>query len=366
MAAHVKNYTVTFCFIFLLIGSMLANILIPDRELSHSERRRLRSLPAFSRERLLDGRLFLELEKYFLDQFVLRDEFRSLKALSRLYVFRQKDNNLIYLVGDGIYKMEFPLNERSIYNAAGKFNEIYNLYLEGKKIYYAVIPDKNYFVAGPKGYLTLDYERMMKILKENMSEMEYIDLFQHLSIEDYYRTDLHWRQDRILHVAEILLARMGAAPELREEYARRVLYPFYGSYYGQSALPIKPDNLIYLTNRIIENARVYDHQTKTYGRIYAPDLFQGIDSYDLYLSGARPLLTIENPGADGGRELIIFRDSFGSSIAPLMLEGYAKITLVDLRYISTRLLGDYIDFSGDQDVLFLYSTQILNNSRMLR
>ena len=95
------------------------------------------------------------------------------------------------------------------------------------------------------------------------------------------------------------------------------------------------------------------------------DLIQLIP-YDIFLSGAKSLLTIYNPKALNNKELIIFRDSFGSSIAPLMLKGYSKITLVDLRYLSTDLLSNYIDFSTNQDVLFLYNIVILNNSYMLK
>ena len=48
-----------------------------------------------------------------------------------------------------------------------------------------------------------------------------------------------------------------------------------------------------------------------------------------------------------------------------LAESYAKITLVDLRYLPSYLLGDYVDFHG-QDVLFLYSSLLLNNSLALR
>jgi len=58
---------------------------------------------------------------------------------------------------------------------------------------------------------------------------------------------------------------------------------------------------------------------------------------------------------------VLFRDSFGSSIAPLFLENYSKITLVDLRYISKDVLENYIEFDK-QDVLFLYSTLVLNQN----
>ena len=89
------------------------------------------------------------------------------------------------------------------------------------------------------------------------------------------------------------------------------------------------------------------------------------DLYDVYLSGAKALLTIENPNAGTGRELVIFRDSFGSSIAPLLLTDYAKVTLVDIRYVQPELLEQYLDFHG-QDVLFLYSTLVLNSSAALK
>ena len=77
-----------------------------------------------------------------------------------------------------------------------------------------------------------------------------------------------------------------------------------------------------------------------------------------------PLITIENPNYKSDRELIIFRDSFGSSIAPLLAGGYAKITLVDIRYLRADLLDRFIEFKN-QDVLFLYSTSVLNHSETL-
>ena len=89
------------------------------------------------------------------------------------------------------------------------------------------------------------------------------------------------------------------------------------------------------------------------------------DPYELFLSGSKSLLTIENPYAESDRELVMFRDSFGSSLAPLLVSGYAKITLVDIRYISPELLDRFIDFES-QDVLFIYSAPVLNNSITLK
>jgi hypothetical protein len=346
---------------------MLANIIMPDKEVSYSERRTLSKLPSYSAENLLKGEFFEAYEKYFLDQFVFRDSLRGLKAFASFNVFRQKDNNNIYVVDGSIYKMEYPLKEKAIINAAKKFNEVYDKYLQGKNVSYAIIPDKNYFAAAGSGYLSMNYDRLLKLMEQNIHNMNYIDVFHSLDLEDYYKTDIHWSQNKITDISDKLLKEMRKDAFIPEvQYEEKSLYPFYGSYYGQAALRLEPDKLVYLTNEVIEKAVVYDHIDKTYSKVYMADKFGTIDSYDFFLSGAKSVLSVTNPAATTDKELIIFRDSFGSSLAPLLLQGYSKITLIDLRYIGTNLLGDYVDFSKDQDVLFLYNTLILNNSYMLK
>lgn len=367
MKNSIKSIVVTSSFIIMICGFMIMNILTPDNEFSFSERRRLITIPSFSVNKLLNGEMIDEFEKYSLDQFVFRDVFRGLKAMSKYYLFNQKDNNNIYIVDGIIEKMEHALDERSIFNAAEKLNEIYDKYLKGKNVGYAIVPDKSYYIAAQNGYLSIDYDKMLEIMQQNVENMKYIDLFQSLAIDDYYKTDIHWKQENIVKIADLLLKGLGNdAKASNAEYTKHSLYPFYGSYYGHAALKLQPDSLNYLTNSTIDNAVVFDYESKSYNKVYDTELFEGMDSYNVFLSGAKSLITVYNKDCKNNKELLLFRDSFGSSIAPLMLEGYSKITLIDIRYISTDLLGDYIDFSQNQDVLFLYNTRILNNSAMLK
>ena len=367
MKQKISNAITVTVFFLVIYGLLIANLISPDKAISYSERRELAKAPEFSYEKLLDGEWLKGYEKYFLDQFVLRDKFRGLKAFTNYYLFREKDNNGIYVVDGVIYKIEYPLNEKSVLNAAKKLNEVYDKYLTGKRVSYAIIPDKNYFTAEEHGYLALDYDKMLEIMKSNVKNMTYIDLFEHLEIDDYYKTDIHWSQDKIVDIADLILSGFGQDKYASwDTYEEKSLYPFYGSYYGQSALNLKPDTIVYLTNDALEKAVVYDHIDKTYSRVYMEEFFGGVDSYDFFMSGAKSLLTVTNPNAKTDRELIIFRDSYGSSIAPLLLKGYSKVTLVDLRYLRTDILDNYLDFSVDCDVLFLYNTLILNNSYMLK
>ena len=110
--------------------------------------------------------------------------------------------------------------------------------------------------------------------------------------------------------------------------------PFYGVYYGQAALPHAPERLFYLDNAVIRGLQVYNVETSSDIPVYDLGAAAGRDPYEMFLGGARSIIKITNPNAAQERRLIIFRDSFGSSIAPLLAAGYSEITLVDIRYIS--------------------------------
>ena len=68
-----------------------------DDAVSESERRPLKQFPTLNVEEVLSGRFQSNFESYTLDQFPLRDEFRTLKALSVRDLFGEKDNNGIYV-----------------------------------------------------------------------------------------------------------------------------------------------------------------------------------------------------------------------------------------------------------------------------
>ena len=333
---------------------------IPSKKLSEAERRPLAQKPAFSEK------FQTEFESYSLDQFPLRDRFRTLKSLFHTGVLRQQDNNGIYLTKGTAVKQEYPLNRDSVNRAIGRFQRIHEKYLTESRCFYAIVPDKGCYLGAESGHLTMDYDALYAQMAAGLPWAEEIDLRPVLSGEDYYRTDTHWRQEKLIPVATALCEGLGVTPPKAEDFMCKPMErPFYGVYYGQAALPMEPDTLYLMENELLSQCTVYDYETGKSGSVYDMTKQDSRDLYDVYLSGAKALLTIENPNAGTGRELIVFRDSFGSSIAPLLLAEYSKVTLVDIRYIQTDLLGQFLDFHG-QDALFLYSTLVLNNSAALK
>ena len=366
MTNKTKHIVITTVMVaFFLVISVFAWVK-PSDEFSASERRKLAQFPELSFKTVISGGFMSSFENYTLDQFPLRDKFRTLKALVALNVFNQSANNDIYVVDGFASKIEYPLNEESVERAGDRFRYVYEKYLKdtNTKNYLSIIPDKNYFLGTENGYLSIDYDKMISLLRENTDFLKYIDITKELEIEDFYKTDTHWREENIVDVAEKIGKEMGT--NVKAEYDVKTLEnDFYGVYYGQSALPLEAEEIKYLTNDILKNCKVFDYQNNKEISVYDMEKAEGKDPYEMFLGGPLSLVTIENPNAKTDKELIIFRDSFGSSIAPLLVEGYKKITLVDIRYIHPNLLENYIEFNS-QDVLFLYSTSVLNNSETIK
>ncbi len=334
----------------------------PADAVSQSERRNLAQMPALSADTLLSGKFMTDFEDYTLDQFPLRDSFRTIKALTSRHVLCQRDNNSIYLAQEHLAEIEVPLDTNSVDHALQQFNWIYESFLRdaGSPVFAAVIPDKGYYLAQPNGYPAMDYEALFSQIRAGMSWATRIDLTGQLQLSDYYRTDTHWRQERLLPVAQKLTAAMGVTVPQREDFTVQTLdTPFYGVYYGQAALPVQPEKMHLLQNDTLQSCRVYLPESDRYTGIYTQP--ESSDLYETFLAGSQSLLTIENPNARSQRELIVFRDSFASALVPLILQDYRTVTLVDIRYISPQRLDKFVDFHG-QDVLFLYSTLVLNRN----
>ena len=349
-------------------------------EYSVAERRKLAQAPELSVQSLLaenklnpDGSIREKLsymslfEDYSLDQFPLRDKFRQVKALFHYNVMRQKDNNDIYVTGDYAVKMLYPLNETMVKGNLSIFEHIQKNYLakNGCKAYMTVVPDKSFFLAEESGHLSLDYDRLFGLVKEKMPWATHIDLTDTLSIEDYYYTDTHWRQECILPAAQKIAQAMGVTAPQEADFTKTALErPFYGVYYGHAALPMDPETMFVMESQLLSGCTVLDVQANSQTAVYNMDMADSDDMYNVFLSGAKALLKIQNPNAKTKRELIVFRDSFGSSIIPLLVQDYATVTVVDLRYIDYRVLDQFVSFRG-KDVLFLYNTQVLNTTPLM-
>ncbi len=363
MNKEIKNIVSSFLFAVLLLAGFFICLLTPDKQYSESERRELMQLPVLSKDTLLNGEFTSSFESYAKDQFPERENMRSIKAYFSQNILRKLENNGLFYKDGHISKVDNKENEVMQNHAAERFSFLYNTYLKNNRVFLSIVPDKNFILAKENDYSSLDYDRFIDNMKSKVDFMEYIDITDLLSLDDYYKTDTHWKQENIIDIAHRLSTAMGKKVTYNSYTENIVPTPFYGVYTGQYALPVEPDTIKYLTSPAIESAVVtyYDTGLPRTGEMYNIEKSKGRDPYEMFLSGTMPLVTLENPDKNNKNHLILFRDSFGSSIAPLFLDAYDKITVIDTRYVKSEFIGNLVDFEG-ADVLFLYSSTLLNNS----
>ncbi len=360
-----KFISVILVFCVIIGGASLWLFAKPDQEISEWERRKLQQFPEISVERVMDGRFMKEFVSYMTDQFPMRNEFRRLKANILFKLYQQKDNSGVYIHDGYVSKLDGKINGESLQHFIGRMDNLYNSFIKGTdcKAYFTAVPDKNYFLAREGGYPYMDYHVLYSVLGQELSYMTQIDLRSKLDISDYYTTDTHWRQECIVDAANFIREKMGM--EAVNDYQQTSAGDFYGVYFGQSALSLEPDEIIYLENAQTKASEAYIYETDKTVPVYNLEKLEALDHYDIFLSGAVSLIKITNPLGEKGKELVVFRDSFGSSMTPLLLSGYETVTLVDTRYISPAILSQYIEFDS-QDVLFLYSTLVINSSSTIK
>ncbi len=366
------------CVVALWAALTVASWFGSDAEFSLSERRRLAQMPELTMTAVLDGSFMTKFDDYSLDQFPLRDTFRQIKSLTHYYGLFQSDNNDIYIANGSAAKQEYPLKAESVDRAVNRLNNVYRFLLKDKaaNIYMVTVPDKGYYLAQDAGQLSMDYSQMFAMLQSGIPWATHIDITQTLNGDSYYRTDTHWRQELLLDTAAVISEVMGVTIPVGSDFtSERLERPFYGVYYGQAALPMAADEMYLLHSDILDSCTTYvgklDPMTgkgfyeKLYNGVYDREKLQGDDMYEGYLSGTQSLLRIENPNAKTDRELIVFRDSFGSSIVPLLIQDYAVVTVIDIREIDAMTLKRF-DINWEADVLMLYSTLVLNNSETMK
>ena len=347
-----KDIVVTLVFLFTIISLFLINVIIKDTDISIAERRKLATMPELTTKSLFDGTYFKKFDSYVTDQFIKIDIELSTKG----------EYNNLYMYDDYIVEEIFPLNTNSINNLTNKINYIKNTYLNNNSnIYYTIIPDKNYFVN--KGNLKLDYNKLQDMMKNNLTNLNYINIFDKLTLNNYYKTDTHWKQEDLFNVANTIANQMNF--DITNNNVINTVTTFKGTYAGRLSVTKDIDTIKTISNQYIDNSSVYNYETKKHTKIYDYDKIKSLDKYDIYLSGASSIIDIVNPTSNSNKELIVFRDSYGSSLVPLLIDGYRKITVIDIRYVSSRILNNYIKFDN-QDVLFMYSILTINNSFSMR
>ena len=370
--------TVLFCaFIF---GFGITHFILPDREFSEQENTNLTLFKAPTLETVRTGEFMEKFEKYFNDQFPLRDQWVQLKALSEKALGKQ-ENNKVYFGTDGqtLFAHFTRISEEEMAKRVGFVNKLgVNLDVP---VYFSLVPDKSWAVnLLPDNAPNVDdgstIEGAMELCGEGVT---FIDLRFLLGDtcgnadprenDSFYRTDHHWTTMGAYRGYTMLMEGMGLeTADLSGLTFTQVSDSFYGTTYSASGAGwIKPDSIYTLIPEGGTKGHVtvtgYPEGKPVESSLYHPDKLEVKDKYAYFLGGNQPLCVIENPDAVGGR-LLVVRDSYSDSLAPFLAESFQEVHLFDLRYNNMSLKQYVADNEIDQ-VLVLYSGNNFNTDKNL-
>ena len=355
--------SLTLIFLLFIFSVMILNIIVPDKDFSEQENRKLKSKPKFSVDNLLYNKYTSKYEKYMADQFILRNFWINVKSSTEI-ISGKKENNDVYLGDDKYLIAKFKRPDKD--NLEEKLKAI-NTFSSGNKElskYIMLVPNK------------------IKVLQDKLPEfapvdnqLEYINKFysgldksiKTINVFDtlnknkdkyiYYKTDHHWTSEGAYYAYLEFCRSSGITPKEASSYnIKKVNNEFYGTLYSRAGVKnIDSDAInVYLPKNPEDVLINYLEEKKKSASLYNSSSLNTKDKYSTFLGGNHPIIKISTM-SNSAKKLLVIKDSYANCFIPFLTSNFRDIVVVDLRYYSddvNTLIKDY----NITDVLMLYNT----------
>ncbi len=337
----------------------LANVFINPPDYSQEENRYLAKMPKFSLEELFFGDYTTKLEDYIRDRFFGRNFWVGLKAGSELILQKKENNSVIF--GDDGYLLEIPtLDDKQLATNIDKVETfIDNMEESGKNVHVALVPDA---ILAMKDKLPATYpiNSLVSEVEEllNRDTLNHINLFETIDAHKdeyiYYRTDHHWTSLGSYYAYRELVTALGLTPREFSDFSRTdVSDNFLGTMFSKSGAKwSKPDSIFILEILSNRYTVTLDDAGKEYDSMFFTNHLEKKDKYSVFLDGNHALTKIQNENGNG-KKILLVKDSFAHSLAPLLASDYSQVHLLDLRYYKGSVSA-YMAENDILDVVLLY------------
>ena len=375
--------TVLFCAFIFGFGGWLIWDMAHPKDFSEQENRWLAQMPEPKIGRLefpglmngtnggnfFSGDFMEDFEDFVIDQFPLRDEWIHLKAQSER-LLGKKENNRVYFSRDGqtLFAFFTPPDAGDLAKRVGYVNS-----LAGNvevPVYFSLVPDKSYVWADrlPDNAPNVDDGSMNEAAKQLAGEnVNFIDLYGAISGDDvFYRTDHHWTTMGAYQGYAVLAGGMNNGAVTVLDYdPEKVSDSFYGTTWSSAGAGwVRPDEMYTWVPEGALQVTGYPEGKPVDIPLYDRSKLEVKDKYSMFLGGNQPLCILRNPLVEGGKKLLVVRDSYSDSLAPFLGLDYGEVHLWDLRY-NNMSLKQYVADNGIDQVLVLYSASNFSSDNNL-
>lgn len=424
-----------FLFIILLFVTFVLFFVIPKKDYSVIEKRKLTEFPKFSLSSLVDGTYTDNITKYVSDNFVFRDELVEFsskledKRGVRVDGVKFYDNNTSLVINQETKSIDTPLKQvkklkigeetpllgEEIKNTIDFLSGLQNidiyeglteeeitgqkagpLFLVGKtalEIFYgnekiiqdyvnilnnyrlAVSSDVNvynmvvptHFEFGlPEKYKSEIGKPQKPFIDEIYSSLDpsiiTVDAYSKLKRAYdrneyvYFRSDHHWTALGAYRAYEAFAKSACFTPTPLQSFENKKIDEFLGTFYSSTHdknLKESPDFVSYYVPKNNYSVTNYRENGKdTYAGTLLYNRVSNIShGYLVFMGGDIPLSVIRTD-ANTGRNLLVFKESYGNAFIPFLVGNFDTIHVADIRTFPFNAI-DYVSENGITDVLFL-------------
>ena len=249
---------------------------------------------------------------------------------------------------------------------ASSLNEYKKALGKNVKVYSMVCPTAvSYYM--PENYLDLTASEKENIdnINSYLSDVKPVDVFTallyHKNENIYSRTDHHWLPLGAYYAAKAFAkdAEVNFAELNSTNYDTVSLPGYVGTLYGytQSAdLINNPEDFVYYIPKT--NCTVTRYTT-SFTDGYSDSLLlnpknMSTSSYYMVFGGDEQITQV-NTSCKNARTLVIFKDSYGNALVPMLTSSFENIYVCDMRYFDLNAIS-FIQQVGATDVLFAMNT----------
>ena len=361
MKRNLWNILTVALFALLLLAVPVYWLFFPEKTFSEAERRYLAEAPKLSAQKLTDWSFDDQVEGYLADHIPLRETLVSVNAYATLFsgrqvsaeVFRDRDG---YLVAKPFAFDREEIDKRL--NRIAKLGKT-----TGLEPQMLIVPASGYVrkdrLPATLAALYCDADVLAEI--ESYDGVRLIPIEQRFRSEGqnwFYRTDHHWTADGAFAAYETYMRAAGHEPLARDAFYHHTVKGYLGSTRSRSALWLTPSETMTIDEPIGCDVTVtFSDREGSFSGLFFYEHLREYDWYPLFLDGNHAVTVIENhSAASDAPVLLMVKDSFGNTLAPLLVPSYRTVIMVDPRYYR-QSVSELCETYGADELLFCFSTE---------
>lgn len=362
----ILKYPVVLAFFLFIFLFTAVDLVKPDREYSEFENKYLTQRPEFTLASFLNNEWTSKYETYLNDQFVLRDDWITLKSICESMLLKIENNGIAYGADDYLFEKFTTLAGDSLAQFernVGYEKTFIDTYGETVPITFTIIPNAYMILPEklPEGLTQVDQAAYTAPIYEAVGDKaQVVDftgaLTAHKDEYIFYRTDHHWTTLGAYYAYAAYAESLGMEPVALDSLSGIEVPDFYGTYFSKAKkFDAVADTITYYP--IADAGVIIDGQQAD--GYYDLSKFEVRDKYAAFLRGNNGYTVIksgvrEAPEGQEPSKILVVKDSYANSFVPFLLYNFDEVHVVDLRY-SAVSMKELLSTENFDQVLLMYN-----------